>query len=216
MASQYFVFIIPGHDDHVTLPVGPQDLVSSVVVALCTAYGLDPRLVSLYVDNVRLSPDARFCVCVSPGQRVIVDEENDSASASSSDEDEADGDSAEEETDDEVPSDAERRIQTLIDVFNDRYPRDMLERALRAARWQPDRAVDMLESGRVPDGPVAFDYRRADLQPPARYTPEQKAALRMLHAEFHLDTSTLLQCFEACDRELGDTRALLAQIRSEG
>jgi hypothetical protein len=163
MSSQESVFIIAGHDDHVTLPVSPTDLVSTVIDTLCTAHGLDPTKVALFLDNARLPADVPFRSCVAPGERVIVDE----ADGSDDDEEEDEYAIEEEDTDVPAPGDASGRVEALQAVFGDRYPREVLERALRVAHWQPDRAFDIIESGQVPDKPIAYDYGRVGLQTPA-------------------------------------------------
>jgi hypothetical protein len=154
---------------------------------------------------------------VALGERVIVDEDT------GSDEDEEEEDALEEDEEVDVPdpADAFSRVQALQAVFADKYTPELLEHALRVAHWQPDRAFDILESGQVPDRPVAYDYSQVDVQSAAtgagvRYTAAEKAAIRVLYREFSLDVATILQCYEACERREDDTRALLAQMAREG
>jgi hypothetical protein len=217
MSAQAFVFIIPGHDNQVTLPVSPTALVSTVIATLCSLHGLDPTSVALFVDNARLPLDVPFCSCVALGKRVIVDE----GIGSNEDEEEEDALEEDEEVDVPDPADASSRVQALQAVFADKYTPELLEHALRVAHWQPDRAFDILESRQVPNRPVACDYIQVDVQTAAtgagaRYTAAEKAAIRVLYREFSLDIATILQCYEDCERREDHTRALLAQIAGEG
>ena len=192
----------------IDLDVSQEETVSNVKVRLSKILYANPNDIELFTNSIRLS-DNLFFNEVSGGEPYVTICLNEDAE----DVEEEDFDleySNQVETPNFTPAGLEEQISNLMSLGP--YSHSLCEQALRMSYFNIDKAAEFLISGSVPDSPPIDLYHEDENDPFSKLSNEDKEFIRDLIFNYNYDFSSVMQCFDACEKSHEGTLQLLQSI----